>query len=86
MTLLDNIDKFMRAYVRRTVESKSNEENAFKASDYGEDTKKWRSDKKLTPTKRREIALTAPFFMKASKFFTSQKRSQAEEKPPNGEH
>lgn len=69
MTLLDGIDKFMKGYIYRSAISKSTkaDEPTFKADDYSIDGKKWNADSKLTPARRKEIALLAPFFMKATK-------------------
>ncbi len=66
MTLMDSVDEFLNAYVRRTEIVEPVDKKTFRASDYDLGGK-WASDRKMTPKLRREIALTAPFFMKATK-------------------
>ena len=65
MTLVDKFDNFMKAFVFRTPGEV--EQTVDKPEDFGTSSKKWNIDKELTPKRRREIALVAPFFMKAAK-------------------
>jgi hypothetical protein len=68
MTLLDRLDSFKAKYYSRTSQSEEPaEDTAFKASDYAEISRKWNADALMTMTRRRELALLAPFFMKATK-------------------
>jgi len=69
MTLMDKVDSLMKEYVYRTQPEKSTKADdlMMKPDEYGSEGKKWGADTKLTPKKRREIALLAPFFMKATK-------------------
>jgi len=67
-TLLDKYDAFLNAYVRKSTSASTSkaDEKAFKADDY-DFGNKWSSDMKMSPEFRRELALVAPFFMKATK-------------------
>lgn len=67
MTLLDRVDSFMHEYVFRSPSEKKANIPIDKAEDYGTESKKWKADSRLTPKRRRELALLAPFFMKACK-------------------
>jgi len=66
-TLMDKLDSFMKGYIYRTANESDADEPLSKAEDYGEESKKWAAGKELTPKRRRELSLLAPFFMKATK-------------------
>lgn len=67
-TLLDKYDEFLNSYIRKSkaVDKSPADDTVFKADDYA-GGKKWNVDSKMTPEHRRELALVAPFFMKATK-------------------
>lgn len=68
MSLMDSVDDFLNTHVYRSTGKNADVDvPLIKADDYDPIGKKWNADRKLTPVTRRDLALLAPFFMKATK-------------------
>ena len=67
-TLIDKYDAFKKTYISRSSveDAPKVDEAVFKADDF-DFGNKWKSDGKMSPVLRRNLALVAPFFMKATK-------------------